>query len=89
MALSRAALLLVAAAALVACALAQTNRTDSTYVPSACDNLAQWPTPRPEAPNWSNAVAQLKAEVIAADQPGQVLTCPFLPLITCSNERVL
>ncbi|KAK9839649.1 hypothetical protein WJX81_003229 [Elliptochloris bilobata] len=62
MASSRAALLLAAVALLATSALAQ--RT-------VCDGLAEYPRPRPEAPNWSNHIAQLKSEVVAADQPGQ------------------
>jgi len=61
---TRAALLLAAAVALLAaCADAQH---------AFCDNLAEYPRGRPEAPNWTNAVDQLRAEVQAADQPGQV-----------------
>jgi hypothetical protein len=64
MASARAALLLAAAVALLAaCADAQH---------AFCDNLAEYPRGRPEAPNWTNAVDQLRAEVQAADQPGQV-----------------
>ena len=64
MAYAKTAMLLAAAVALfVAGARAQH---------AFCDNLAEYPRGRPEAPNWTNAVDQLRSEVEAADQPGQV-----------------
>ena len=74
MAVPRVAALLAAVAVLAAGVIAQQR--------APCDGLAEYPRPRFDNQYWGAHIANLRNEVIAADQPGQARSATACSLCT-------